>query len=424
MAGQTLHEFSYIPSDARMPKLAVALDSLLMAVRFQQLLFANEQVNLSERYEVTACSIERIKYRAGEKCVISYRLQIKPFGQENTEEQWFCARLFPTGTAEGRYRKALREPLSPPRFGDAVMYLAELDMVIWAFPNDRKIAGLPTLMATAAWKNSQLGEIVAATWGRATTITAHQFTLVHYVPEHTCTVRVDLTLQKPDRQIPNQVTLFGKAYYDEEGAESYRLMQRLWFSPICRRGNLRIAQPLAYDPAARLLWQLGLPGHTLLTYEVGSTLFAELLGEAARAVALLHAAALPCQRTTAQREWVELIGSRRDLVARVCPHLVSAVDTVVTALRCLVPPQSQEPVATLHGDLHLQNFFVDEAAAVGQRLALIDLDNLSTGSPWRDLGSFCASLYYRGLVDDVEPSTIRRTIDQFLASYAQHAPGR
>jgi aminoglycoside phosphotransferase (APT) family kinase protein len=82
----------------------------------------------------------------------------------------------------------------------------------------------------------------------------------------------------------------------------------------------------------------------------------------------------------------------------------------------------QEPSATLHGDLHLQNFLVDESAPAGQRVALIDLDNLSTGSPWRDLGSFCAGLYYRGLVEGVPQVLIQHAIDTFCAAYAQVAP--
>ena len=50
------------------------------------------------------------------------------------------------------------------------------------------------------------------------------------------------------------------------------------------------------------------------------------------------------------------------------------------------------------------------------------LDNLSTGSPWSDLGSFCAGLYYRSLVDGLEQLVIDQLIDHFCATYAEQVP--
>lgn len=412
--------------DETMPRLAIALDPLLMQLHFQALLFADRDTAVAPtdevKHEVAACEIVRVKYRAREKCVISYRLQICDSCTGENSEQWLCARVFPTGTAESRYHKALREPLTTPAFGSAVMYMPQLDMVVWAFPNDRKIAGLPELMVTAHRENNQLDHIVAAVWGATTSIVAHEAKLIHYVPEHTCTVRVQLTLRDAETVHDHSATFFGKAYYNDEGAETFRLMQSLWQSASLQQGRLRIARPLAYDPATRLLWQEGLPGRTLFTYDLGTAEFDRLLAEAAQAVALLHTAALPCRRQTNQQDWVGLIAPRQQLVAQSCPHLATAVDTLAVALRCLIPSPSREPSATLHGDLHLQNFFVDEAAMGGGRMALIDLDNLSTGSPWRDLGSFCAGLYYRSLVDSVPQSMMRRSIDGFLRSYAAHVP--
>ncbi|HRW05349.1 MAG TPA: aminoglycoside phosphotransferase family protein [Caldilineaceae bacterium] len=419
----TIHD--PIVSDQTMPQLAIALDPLLMQLHFQSLLFGNSGITAAASatdYEVHTCEVVRVKYRAGEKCVISYRLQIQKRRSNRLIEQWLSARLFPTGTAASRYHKALREPLTPPPFGDAVMFLPKLDMVIWAFPNDRKIGGLPALLAAAAHETDQLDALVAGRWGATTIIVAHDYRLIHYVPEHTCTVREQLLLADTTTGQTWPATLFAKAYYNEEGAETFRLMQQLWQRAACRQGHLRIAQPIAYCAVDQVLWQEGLPGHTLLTYALGTPAFDELLAEAAQAVAWLHTADLPCQRQSAQQEWVNLIDQRKQLVIQSRPHLAGAVDTLAVALRCLTPSISGAPMATLHGDLHLQNFLVDDDAAAGKRVALIDLDNLCTGMPWQDLGSFCAGLYYRGLVDHVPQSLIHRSIDGFLQSYATSVP--
>lgn len=135
-------------ADPSLLGLAAALDPLRMQVAFQQLLFGQDNRNSTGPYKVTACAIGRVKYRAGERCVISYRLQIAEHATGTVHGQWFCARIFPAGCGHARYQKALAETLTPPCFGEAVMWLPRLEMVIWAFPNDRKIGGLPTLVET------------------------------------------------------------------------------------------------------------------------------------------------------------------------------------------------------------------------------------------------------------------------------------
>lgn len=215
------------------------------------------------------------------------------------------------------------------------------------------------------------------------------------------------------------LTLFGKAYYNDDGAESYRLMNLLWAAAY---PGLRIAEPLAYNAESRILWQKGLPGRTLLSYPLGSAAATKLLQEAAQAVALLHQSALPCTRQSRLADWLTQLESIQQLLQEVHPASREIVARLITTLQQQAPTVDLAPAATLHGDLHLQNFLVDESAPVGQRLALIDLDNLSTGSPWRDLGSFCAGLYYRGLVEALPLSLIRQAIDAFCAAYATVAP--
>jgi aminoglycoside phosphotransferase (APT) family kinase protein len=73
----------------------------------------------------------------------------------------------------------------------------------------------------------------------------------------------------------------------------------------------------------------------------------------------------------------------------------------------------KQPVALLHGDLHLQNFFVEN-----DQVALIDLDNLCKGSPWQEIGSFIAALHYRSLVAGTSVAEITNAIDHFCYRYA------
>lgn len=432
-----------LPYDETLPHLSIALDGLMMQVLLQALLFPKEPVTAeadpvgrtagaeadqqvdAPRFQIESCTIDRVKYKAQEKCVISYRLQIYDRMAQLSHMQILCARVFPAGLSASRYQKACQEPLVEPRFGQAVMHLPELEMVLWAFPNDRKIGGIARLLASASRQEADLDEIVAARWGREWRIVQQTHELIHYVPEHTTTVRVRLQLGQPTAMptpsAPCTVTLFGKAYYDTEGAESYRLMKLLWASETSQTGRLRIAEPVAYIAEDRILWQMGLPGRTLLTYEMGSLAFMELIAEAAVAVATLHAAALPCVRRTTLTDWVMQLEATERVVRQVRPQCGDLFNAVVAGLLHAAPQAVAEPEATLHGDLHLQNFFVDETQPAGRRVALIDLDNLCTGSPWRDLGSFGAGIYYRGLVEGKALPVLRQTVVNFCTAYAAHA---
>jgi len=77
----------------------------------------------------------------------------------------------------------------------------------------------------------------------------------------------------------------------------------------------------------------------------------------------------------------------------------------------------EEPRATLHGDLHLQNLFIGEA-----RVALIDLDNVRTGSPLLDLGSLIAGLHYVRILRRTSPESCHRLVERFLQTYQANVP--
>lgn len=427
-----------VPDDPSLPYLNTALDEVAMANRFQALLFApesNADRPSTVRHWVKQCQIERIKYKAGQKCLINYLLQIEDLQTRQIGEQRLSTRLFPKGESPSRYQKAQREPLVTPPYGQAVMHLPELDMVIWAFPNDRKIGGVAALMTLPPHQVDLLERAVCDRL-HAQIVEMGRPELVHYVPEHTCTVRLQMTVQPLGQSAgqPRALTLFGKAYYNDEGAESWRLMQMLWNSPARRQGRLQIAQPIAYAPAERILWQMGLTGRTLLTYALDSAEFAELLTGAAQSVAELHGAQLPCTRTSRLADWLATLTNMQNLLANVRPELNEQVANLVERLTYAVSELNNAPAATLHGDLHLQNFFVGQAsqlvpndgtsweACPTERMALIDLDNLSTGSPWRDLGSLFAGLYYRAIVEDVDAAHIAQLVDRFCAEYAQYTP--
>src|SRR4051794_39965647 len=85
---------------------------------------------------IERCDIWPVKYRSGESLRVLYRFQ------SGAMSHAVAARTFPPGRAESIWQRSLAagtacDPLRP------VVYLRELDTVLWTFPNDRKIATLP-----------------------------------------------------------------------------------------------------------------------------------------------------------------------------------------------------------------------------------------------------------------------------------------
>ncbi|MFO0697822.1 MAG: aminoglycoside phosphotransferase family protein [Nitrospira sp.] len=404
-----------VPADAKLPQLPLIVDPMTMKRRLQAHLSLSSQER--QPYVVHGCDIIQIRYKPQASCMVSYRLTIENTVTGETGEQVVCGRAFPDGQSATHRDKANARPLVQPRFGPPLIHLSDLEMVLWSFPNDRKIHNLPSALETAHstpaffpdWLVSHLG----IEWDIGTT-TSH---IMHYVGEHTCTVRTSVELVQPSQNVRRTITLFAKTYYDGEGAHTDRVMRQLWESEVRRSGRLKIAQPLAYDERLKTLWQLGLHGTTLEASNTESQRFSHVLGEAASTVAALHSTPLAHVRLITMADLLEQLDRVTSMLVRCRPSCQPVLAPLATRLKAQGQLIPASPLATLHGDLHLKNLFLTDGD-----VALIDLDNVCAGPPGLDLGSFFAGLHTWGMTNHVPPSQITRHARTFLAAYNQQAP--
>lgn len=400
-----------VPQDKALPHLATALDTVAMKGIFQSSLFDGG------RFRVRDCQIERVKYKPGQNCLVYYRLNILDSLTNAAGEQLLCARVYQAGSAPSHFQKANMAVLVTPKFGPPLACLPHLDMVVWAFPNDRKLDGLPALMDETYLRQTGLPPLIQTHWGNEWEIAGLALDLVHYAPEYTCTVRVQLQLRQKQTGGTQAVTFYGKTYYGQEGAETDRLMRELWDGDARRQGRLRIAQPLGYDPRFKLLWQLGLPGQTLLEKEADPVHFRSLLDQVAATVAALHLSPTTRARNQTVSDSLIKLQEMRQLLPQVRPSCAEAARTVIDRLLCQAERLEAQPAATLHGDLHLKNFLVE-----GDAVALIDLDSLCLGSPWQEMGSLAAGILYRGLQLDPQAALADELVSAIYSRYAQLVP--
>lgn len=332
-------------TDASLPALDSALDTTLMRG-----VLADACLLTRGRYEARECRIGHVRHKPGRSCLIGYELLLFDRWHETEVRQLLCGRVYGPADSESRWRKALGVDLSPASAVKPLTHLAAYDMVVWGFPNERKLRGVDALLD----ERRLVEEILPAVLGRRVTFARSE--LVRYIPEHGCTFRVDV----------DGLSLYAKVYPDDQGERTWRNMRELWGRS---RRDLLVARPVAYQADTRTLWQEAISG-----------VMAVEMAACARALAELHATSLPGLPAAADPR-MELRSALERLKDFTTPQLLELAAEIERRL-----PADGASV-TLHGDLHRKNFLLS-----GGRAALLDLDTLAAGHPLADIGSFFASL--------------------------------
>ena len=405
----------HVPMDVHLPQLSMILDSEAMRDTLWDGMF--ESARDRDSFLIRHCEIIQIRYKPASSCMVSYRLEVENVITGEKGRQILCGRAFPEGRSQPQWEKASTQALVQPRFGIPLIHLPEVEMVLWSFPNDRKMRTLPAAVdATRSASDtppSWLSGHVGTGWQVADT----RSRVMHYVGEHTCTVQTSLVLVHPSRNTRQPLTLFGKTYYNEEGAQTDLVMRQLWNSDARQEGRLNMAQPLWYDARLKTLWQMGIQGATLENHLIELPAGIPLLQKAAHSVAAFHTTPVS---NIPSITMVELLG-KLDAVASVLMQCRPSCRPLLLPLRDRLVAQAKTislgPSATLHGDLHMKNLFLTD-----DRIALIDLDNVRHGHPGQDIGSFVAGLLTGALAKQIPILRMAVPVQAFLTHYNHSTP--
>jgi thiamine kinase-like enzyme len=403
-----------IPYDETLPQLSKALDVSLMLEKFQATLFETEQ--FSQRFRVTGCEVVYVKYKPHKPCTVCYQLVIRDTDTNHVHTQLHSARIFEAGDSTLRYTNAQNLPLIPPCCGKALIHIPEFEMVIWSFPNDRKLGSLPQLTDPVLLQEKLLPELLVRLFGQGWTIVRATTEVMNYVPRYSCTVKVMIKMRSRQLAEKKSLTLYGKTYVDQKGGENaYAVMHELWETDARKSGEFRMAQPAWYDPTHNIFWQFAVPGTTLLQYDLRSPHFAKLLEKAGETIATFHT--LPVTRTAHIRfeDRVSRLQHSNLALSHLKPHVIQLFQSIVTLLIDQVEGLGDQLETTLHGDLHFKNFIAD-----GTSVAMIDLDEIGKGSPFHDVGSCVSFLLYQGLEVGLSAPRIEELVKMFVQGYQQH----
>jgi thiamine kinase-like enzyme len=389
-----------LPHDRALPHLATALDERAIAHVFGTRLASESGATL------TACRVDRIKYRPQRNVSVSYALTLRD-ARGREFEQAVGTRWCSGGEAASRHAKALRRPHRPSPAGPALWHIDALDMAAAWLPNDPKLDGMFDMLDDERLRARWLPEVAAAL-APGQRVVSHRTTLVQWMPEHRACARVELELASASRT--HAQTLYVKTDAEGGGGITHAAMRALQHN---RR--LRAPRSIAWQPAAGLHWQQAIEGRPLA--ELGSDLGPRRGAQVGELVALLHATpvSLPVARGLTiddlrreRRRAALVIASVDAEWAARAADIVRMLERADTALPLVRP-------ATLHGDLHRVNLLVGG----DDTLALIDFDSMRRGPAALELGSWIADSMVLAMLEGQAPATTAPQWRAMLRAYGE-----
>ena len=366
--------------------------------------------------EITRCTVLHAFHKTylrnwpGEKAVlaVAYRLEIHDPISGVDAPQIVYARAYQGERSRPAFYASLQRRLERPRWGTALAHLADLDMLVWGFPNDPALPQLPDVVDPARVRRHLPYAQLPSALSGPHDIGHMALTVVNYRPETRCTVRYDLHWGAPEQTL----TLWGKTFADERGAGIYSRMAALWQRWDTTHAGFRVARPLAYDAATRTLWQAGLPGTSLLP-RLDTSAPATWSAAIARGLAEIHAGDVTGLVRITAADQVAEAHKKAARLARAFPEHAAALDAILGSLGEHAAAVADAPERMIHGDFHIGQLLAQDGA-----LACVDFDELALGDPLQDLANFVVDLHGQGLA----PALVAALSAELIAEYRAAVP--
>ncbi len=294
--------------------------------------------------------------------------------------------------------------LATPVCGPPLIFLPEVDMVLFAFPNDARLLLLGDCVSREA-----LDACVAHAMDFAgCTVVESAYEVLRYDPDRACTLRFIAVLEREGVRRTHRLVAKTRIDGIAEHAEN---LKRLWESLPLRSGNWTLARPHCYDADRKLSWESALDGKPFWSCypKLAAT---PVFEQMASAVADIHHSGVA---STKKQEAEAILVAASEQLAALDPGLGARQAEL---LRWLGESQSSLKSASvsLHGDFRPEVFLID-----GPRVSLAHFDHPYTGDPARDLGRFASHVYATAVLGGIDPAVFHEPLEAFYAEYARCA---
>ena len=334
------------------------------------------------------CKVRRNASRHRNPCpmTLCYELQVSDIASGKTGPQMLYAKVFRDGLAASHFQAQNHGHLVTPAFGNALVHLRELNMLIWALPNDSDLPQLALLLDPARVEAMLPWAALRESMGLALAELGNAgVDMLRYEPQCRATLRYILT--PADGSKP--YVLYAKTFHGNHAEDIDRRFDYFWNLAATDASAPLVAQPLGYCTVTQTLWQAPAPGRPLLQ-SINRHNGAALMESVARALTLLHAAPLTPSADATPRSaahWLTEARRRQKKISRANPALAARATDVADAIVVNTWYQSTRPLSLIHGDFHPDQIWVH-----GERIVLFDFDEFTLGDPMEDLASFALRL--------------------------------
>jgi|CXWL01.1.fsa_nt_gi hypothetical protein len=349
---------------------------------------------------------------------LCYELQVSDRHCGRRGAQLLLAQVYRPGLSGAAFARHRRRALVAPAFGQALVHLPALNLLLWALPNDPELPQLAQLLDPACAAHMLPPALAGVRCDEV------QIELLRYAAQERATLRYTF---KPRHEAGVACTLYAKTFADPRAQDVHARFAYFWRQSQINAEAPLVAQPLGFGAATRTLWQAAAAGVPLLQVlaqvqvpqdpapqSPAPTAAAGLLGRVASALAAVHraplgpsAAAQP--RTAAQG--VQEARRRQTKIGRASPALAVRAARVADAIEAHAPRQAARALSLIHGDFHPDQIWVHDG-----RVVLFDFDEFTWGDPMEDLATFVLKLQQAGVAAGLCAA--------FTAHYAACAPAR
>lgn len=389
------------------PQLREICDADCLTVKFREVLSAAGNGTFS----VKKARVREIRQEAkGGGCKLTLSLRIESTGGQREEILYFG--WLPRVWEERHQVLARFDPkaMVPPVWGPPQIIIPEWELILWAFPNDPDLPGLPFLADNAA-----VFEHICASpqrFGCAVPPRRVSGKIIKYAPHKRAIFRFRMLREES----PAEMNIFAKAYAGRRAEAAFQIMQHLWESPQQQQGAFIMPQPLFLDRELRIIWQRELGGQSLSKAFSQISNWPGIAAEIGWRLAALHSvpAELPVELGLSQQ--CRKIEKYAKNMRRAFPQFRQITGELVECLLTKARELDREQIVPVHGSFKFGHIFLHDDG-----IGFIDFDGVCKGHPGEDLGRFAAYIHQMVLEEKLTRHTAEQIITNFAASYNHHA---
>ncbi len=333
----------------------------------------------------------------------TYELQVHHRLTDERSRQIIFAKIFLGNRSREVFEHAIRQPLHPTDFGPSLIHLDDQGMVVWAFPNDPVLHALPDVTDSARVKKHFPYPSLPAGF-TAKEISAVDVEIINYRPELRCTVRYKLVGKT------SAMTIYGKSFADNCGAEIYRRLERMWQLSQQSGSDFPMPRPLGYNRETQTIWQEEFPGRPLAEI-INRDNYAALISDAVKRLAFIHQSDVPTSARITIENHLEEIQKKTAKLVQAFPAVKDSLSKTVELLERRLSKLPAANDCVIHGDFHLRQLMVHD-----NQVALFDFDEFAIGDPAQDLANFIADLHAQSFDKDFVVAMSAKLIEV----YCQH----